>query len=163
VDVHDSEPRRVVHRDPAWRDRTNFIVQLDLAAHGVQAFEQCWTRTSDQQNFELCCIPFFPYGISLGDTISVDRTTGAHTVVAKAGHRTIRVFIKDDDLAHRGHSEIHGQLTGELGCAVEFHGSHYVAVDLVGDQQVDAVVSMLRPYVDAGRLIWEWADPRLDD
>ena len=28
--------------------------------------------TEDKQRFELCCIPFFTYGLSLGDVISID-------------------------------------------------------------------------------------------
>ena len=42
------------HDDPAWRDRTNFIVKLDLTDHYMPgSFEQCWTRTYDQRFFEL--------------------------------------------------------------------------------------------------------------
>lgn len=63
--------------DPVWRDRTNYIVKLDLTEHGMPGdFEQCWTRTEDQRLFELCCIPFFTYGQSLGDILKVELGTG---------------------------------------------------------------------------------------
>jgi hypothetical protein len=79
------------HSDPAWRDRTNFIARLHLGPYDMPGrWEQCWTHTEDQRLFEMCCIPFFAYGISLGDTLSIDRNTGAHQVLGKSGHRTIR-------------------------------------------------------------------------
>ena len=61
-----AQSKIATHPGPVGRERTNFIVQLDLAGHGMPGnFEQCWTRTDDHRLFELCCIPFFTYGLSL--------------------------------------------------------------------------------------------------
>ena len=150
----------ITHDNPVWRGRTNFIVRLDLSPHGAPGrWEQLWTRTDDEQSFVVCCIPYFTYGISLGDTLSVERATGAHRVKAKSGHRTIRVALTDDDVAHQKHDRLHAQLSGELGCLVEFRGAHYAAVNIADDQQQQDVMAVLTPMFDRGRLLWEWADP----
>lgn len=62
----------VTHGDPARRDATNFIILARLDTYGMPgALELFWTRTQDQQRFELCCIPFFTYELSLGDVVSL--------------------------------------------------------------------------------------------
>lgn len=79
------EPKIVTHNEPAARARTNYILRLDLTNAGLPGYyEQVWTRTDDKQRHELCCIPFFTYGLSLGDifTVTADR---AYRVEYKAG------------------------------------------------------------------------------
>lgn len=99
------ESKIATHSDPVGRDRTNYIVKLDLTDHGMPGhFEQCWTRTDDQRLFELCCIPFFTYGQSLGDILEVILGTGQHKVESKSGHSTIRFAFTDDRRAHEQHA-----------------------------------------------------------
>jgi len=156
------DPQIVTHSDPAWRDRTNFIVRLDLGPYGLPGrYEQCWTRTEDKRLFEMCCIPFFTYGISLGDVLEVNQETGAHSINSKSGRRTIRVGFQNDEDAHREHDQLHDALVGTLGCQTEFHGPHYAAIDLADDQQAFAVIDVLTRLHEAGSVIWEWADPTL--
>jgi hypothetical protein len=155
------EPKIATHSDPVGRDRTNYIVQLDLTEHGMPGhYEQCWTRTDDQELFELCCIPLFTYGHSLGDILEVDLGTGRHTVHRKSGHRTIRFAFTDDRQAHEQHQRLHSALIEDAGCLLEFRsGGHYGAVDIVDAAQQDRVIAILTPHHAAGSLIWEWADP----
>ncbi len=96
------EPSIVTHSAPIDRARTNFIHRLAVDGR----FEQVWTRTDDQETFELCCIPFFPYGVSLGDRIAI-RDDGSFQVVEKSGHQTIRVVIHDAQYAHERHADFH--------------------------------------------------------
>jgi Domain of unknown function (DUF4265) len=149
------------HIDPVGRDRANYIVRLDLTEHGMAGkYEQMWTRTDDKLVFELCCIPFFPYGQSLGDTLEIDTATGAHRVHAKSGHRTIRAAFLNDQAAHAQHSAMHRALVNDLGCQVEFRaGHHYAAIDLPPGSDASTVMAALTPLAEAGALTWEWADP----
>lgn len=160
---HDSavtERQIATHAEPARRDEANFIVRLDLTGHGMAGkYEQMWTRTEDQHSFELCCIPFFTYGQSIGDVLEVTVGTGQHRVLAKSGHRTIRFTFTDDRQAHEQHQVLHGALVDELDCRVEFNGVHYGAIDLAPHVSADEVIDVLAPHHDAGYLIWEWADP----
>jgi hypothetical protein len=154
------EFRIATHDEPVARERTNYIVRLDLAADGMPGhFEQMWTRTEDKQRFELCCIPFFTYGLSLGDVITVGEH-GAYRVDSKAGHRTLRFAIQDQEFAHRRHEELHGALavTGAL-MELRGHALGYGAIDIVTQIQADAVIEVLRPLAENATLMWEWADP----
>lgn len=58
-DPPDTSVRHVTHGKPVWRDRANYIIQVELASHGMGAgiYEQLWTRTLDNELFEVCCLP----------------------------------------------------------------------------------------------------------
>ena len=159
------ESKIATHDEPAARGRSNYIVRLDLGADGLPGhYEQMWTRTDDKQQHELCCIPFFTYGLSLGDVITLTDPDGAYRVEAKSGHRTIRIAVQDQTYAHERHEELHGGLA-QIGVLTEFrgHAYGYCAVDIVDQGQADAVIEMLRPLAEAGTLMWEWADPAVPD
>jgi hypothetical protein len=90
------ESKIATHEEPAARDRSNYIVRLDLTGDGMPGhYEQMWTRTEEKLNFELCCIPFFTYGLSLRDSFAITGSDGAYRVVSKGGHRTIRIAVQD--------------------------------------------------------------------
>lgn len=149
------------HDEPAWRERTNYILRLNLAQDGMPGwFEQMWTRTEDRQRFELCCIPFFTYGLSLGDVVSLAGENSAYRVESKSGHRTIRIAVQDEEYAHRHHQDLHAALAA-IGVLTEFRGhvNRYCAVDIVDQGQADAVVAHLNPLATRATLMWEWADP----
>ena len=122
-------------------------------------YEQMWTRTEDGVRHELCCIPFFPYGLSLGDVITL-MSEDTYRVESKSGHRTIRIAFTDEHSAHRFHDELHGGLVA-IGVATEFRGPHggYGAIDISDDGQAAAVIKLLGPLVSSSLLLWEWADP----
>jgi hypothetical protein len=72
-----TDSKIATHAEPVGRNRTNFIVCLDLTDHGMPGhYEQMWTRTQDKRLLELCCIPFFTYGQSMGDILEVTPGTG---------------------------------------------------------------------------------------
>lgn len=149
------------HDSPAGRERSNYIVRLDLSEDGMPGrYEQMWTRTDDKQRHELCCIPFFTYGLSLGDILTITSPEGRYRVHSKSGHRTIRFVVQDQAYAHHHHEDLHGELS-RIGVLSEFRGhTHsYVAVDIVDQDQADAVVALIVPLAQSGTIMWEWADP----
>lgn len=147
------------HTEPVGRGRANFIVRLDLAQHGMPGYyEQVWTRTEDERLFELCCLPYFTYGQSLGDILEVTLGTGQHAAQAKSGHRTIRLNFTDRQHARA----LHDLLAVQLGCLVEFFSLRYGAIDLDNGADADSAVALLTRLHDAGDLGWEWADPALE-
>ena len=150
-----AKPRHSTHQDPVWRDRSNWIIQVDLTPYGFDAetYEQLWVRTDDESSFEVCCVPFFTYGIALGDVIHLE--DGVPSVVRRSGRRVIRVAFNDRAGANKGHERLHGSLVA-TGALHEFSGSGYAAVDLEDERQTDAVVAALGPLVESGMIIWEW-------
>jgi Domain of unknown function (DUF4265) len=155
------ESKIASHDEPAARGRANYVVRLGLTADGMPGhYEQVWTRTDDGQKHEVCCIPFFVYGLSLGDVIRTIAPDGAYRVESKGGHRTIRVAFPDEADAHTRHEDLHGALA-RIGVLTEFrgHARGYCAVDIVDQVQADAVTAVLGPLGEAGTVMWEWADP----
>src|SRR5262245_20420281 len=59
------------HLRPIWRERANFIIhgRIEDAPQGEKQQEQLWVRQVAPNEFEVCCIPFFLYNISLGDYV----------------------------------------------------------------------------------------------
>jgi hypothetical protein len=81
-----------------------------------------WTRTDGKQRHELCCIPFFTYGLSLGDVIALTDPDGAYRVESEGGHRTIRIAVQDQAYVHERHEELHGGLA-QIGVLTEAVGT----------------------------------------
>jgi hypothetical protein len=151
------------HENPVRRERANYIIRLDLGSDGMpDHYEQMWTRTEDKRHFELCCIPFFTYGLSLGDVITLTSEAGAYRIESKSGHRTLRFAVTDDVFAHRQHERLHGQLR-RVGVLMELrgHANGYGAIDIANQAQADTVIELLAPHATAGALEWEWADPQI--
>lgn len=160
--VSQSEARIATHDEPVWRDRTNYIIRVDLAAHGMPgSAEQLWARTDDQRTFELCCVPFFTYGLALGDRVAWDDSSRAATLVERSGRRNVRFAWNDKSQAAEQHEVLHGRLV-MAGGLVEFSSSGYGAVDCADDATTAAVIAVLQPLHDAGVLLWEYGDQPAD-
>ena len=154
-----ASPQIVTHDNPIRRAKTNFIHRLAIDDPPTDRFEQVWTYTEDRQSFELCCIPFFPYGVSVGDRLVIAED-GSFKVLQKSGHQTIRVVIHDDRYAHEQHAEFH-RLIVATGARWETfgHAPKYWALDLDDAAHAQRLIDVLTPLSDARTLDWEWADP----
>lgn len=152
-----TEAKHARHDEPVWRERANFIVQVDLRHHGMasDAYEQLWTRTDDQAMFEVCCLPFFTYGIALGDVVAWNDADRQAVVTRRSGRRLLRcAFVdRDDALAH--HESFHGSVIA-TGALVEFRGTGFVAIDIDSDERLNAVLALVGPLHESGRAQWEW-------
>ena len=85
-----------VHPTPAKRSRSNALVAYKFDQKEGRAFwEQLWTRKIDEQHHEVCCIPFFVYGLSLGDKI-LAANNFFFLVVEKSGNATFWVCLGHD-------------------------------------------------------------------
>jgi hypothetical protein len=152
-----AEPKHATHADPVWHDRTNFIIQVDLEPHGMPSgsYEQLWTRTRDQGRYEVCCIPFFTYGIALGDVVVWNDADRRARIVEPSGRQVIRVAFNDPAEAVAAHEEFHADLLS-THALVEFRGAGYAAVDIDSDERLRAVLDVVDPLQTSGRAIWEW-------
>jgi hypothetical protein len=96
--------REATHSDPAWRDRSNFIIATDIDPGETDIdTEQLWARKLDDGAFEICCIPFFAYNLSLGDVVLTDADYMVRNVVKESGYRSFRVAVfwpknRNDDI-----------------------------------------------------------------
>lgn len=123
----------ITHDFPVWREKSNFILAKYLGESDTELkykWEQIWARQLEENLFEICCIPFFAYGLALGDLVDTttqdDKEYSINKVLKKSGHTTYRIWftdIKEWDL-------ITGHIIN-MGCLVEkrWDKSKLIAVD----------------------------------
>jgi hypothetical protein len=88
----------VVHQDPVWRDRSNFIIDAELPEKDrPHRFEHLFAKQVSDARFEICCIPFFAYDIVLGDVVATspkgNRKYVVDNVVLPSGRYVFRVWF----------------------------------------------------------------------
>jgi hypothetical protein len=148
-----------VHRLPAWQDKANFLIHADLANFGLaERKEQLWARQLALTRFEICCIPFFTYGIALGDVVetNVDSNEFA-TVNEKRGHKTFRIAIKKRQDSGECHVIVHDMLM-KLEALYEWYDSHYVAVDVESAARQEQLVVETHSLQMEGQIFYELDD-----
>lgn len=146
----------VVHQDPVWRERSNFIVQAELPEEDrPKRFEQLWARQLSDDRFEVCCIPFFIYNVALGDIVATLPKAGRKYVVAEAvqpsGRYVFRVWFGQ---SFQPRDEIAGELEA-LGSLVEWSSRNLLAVDAVDGEHAQPVAGFLAEREKAGHLLYE--------
>jgi hypothetical protein len=116
--------------------------------------EQVWARKIGNNTFEICCIPFFTYGIALGDTVETDSGYFIRKVAEKGGHRTLRGAVANKDKADELHESIHGYLD-RAGLMYEWYSLGYFAVDLPSPLREGEIIPFLEDLVSTGDLSYE--------
>lgn len=82
-----------IHSHPVWQARSNFILDapVDMGDH-VARWEQLWARKLGGGQFLICCVPFFTYGLALGDVVS-KTLNGDLRVLVPSDQATIRALF----------------------------------------------------------------------
>jgi len=119
--------------------------------------ETPWVIPVGDGHFRLDNIPFYAYGISLGDILEAtpdgdDPRPHVRRVVTKSGNRTLRV------IADEGASRVPQSLLDDLislGCSYTGATPRYICINIPPIVPLDAVVAVL----DKSKLRWEHADP----
>jgi Domain of unknown function (DUF4265) len=136
--MNSSDERIVTHDFPVWRDRADFVIRLNLDLPEIADLatsEQLWARKVGDDIFEVCCIPFFAYGLALGDLVQTRNDPQAEYLVDKVlerkGHTTYRISFQSTDEWRSTIDELR-----DLGCFVEvrWENSKIVAVDAPSEQ-----------------------------
>ncbi len=151
-----AEQQFVVHDEPVWRDRANFIVNAELReADSPKRFEQLWTRQLGEAEFEVCCIPFFLYDLALGDVVMTapkdDRRYVVHQVVRPSGRYVFRVWFGESFHPREAVAEA----LEALGALVEWSSVNLLAVDAENDERAQGVADYLDTREKRGELMFE--------
>lgn len=146
----------VVHTGPVWRDRSDFVVNAPLAEKDLpRKYEQLFVRQVTEDTFELCCIPFFLYDMSLGDVVRTVPRDGrkyvVDGVVRPSGHVTFRVWFGSTPYPR---DAVENELRA-LGALLEWSSANLLAVDADGDEHAQRVADYLAAGEDAGRFVYE--------
>ncbi|SRR5579885_3380577 len=143
------------HSVPAWRRKANFIIRADLAKHGMpERLEQLWARKIDVNTFEICCIPFFTYGFSLGDLVETNAEYTIQRIVEKRGHISLRAAVTRLENQDKIHETLHARVDS-IGLLHEWFSPGYLSVDLPPDVRRDEILSHLDPLVINGEIAVE--------
>ena len=140
----------VVHPDPVWRERADFIIGAPLPEEGRA--EQLWARRLDEPLlFEICCIPFFLSDVALGDVVQTDASYEFARVVEPSGRFVFRVWFGD---SFHPRQEIANQL-GEIGALLEWSSTNLIAVDAGDAEQAQDIADFLSEQEDRAHLKYE--------
>jgi Domain of unknown function (DUF4265) len=138
-----------VHVEPAWRVRSNFIIMADLPENGRR--EQLWVRQVADLRFELCCIPYFLYDMSLGDVVETDDRHNVTNVIERSGRFVFRIWFG-------GSSYPQQQVIDELetlGGLTERASGNMIAVDAANAQIAQTLANLLLRHEAQRNLIYE--------
>lgn len=146
----------VLHSDPVWRERSNFVVNARLPEPGGgKEFEQLFARQVTEDTFEVCCIPFLLYDIALGDVVRTVAAEGrkylVDSVVHRSGHVTFRVWFGGTD--HPKDAVVDD--LRRLGALVEWSSANLLAVDADGEEHAQRVADYLWSAEQAGHFVYE--------
>jgi hypothetical protein len=146
----------VVHQDPVWRERANFIISAALPEEDrPKRFEQLWTRQLADDRFEVCCIPFFVLDLALADVVVTSPKHGRNHVVEKvvkpSGRCVFRIWFGQ---SFHPRDEIAAELQA-LGSLLEWSSRNLLAVDAVDGGHAQLVADCLAAHEKAGRLVYE--------
>lgn len=154
------ETRCLIHSNPVWRERTNFIFGVWLPSvegSKLRDWEQLWGRQITDDRFEICCIPLYAYDLALGDEVETGTVMGqpymVQRVVKRSGHWTLRAWFQDS-VYPDARIEIPEVLT-RLGCLLEWGSDDLLAIDASSDDQARAVVELLSEVEEKGYLEFE--------
>ncbi len=146
--------RQLIMNNIAWHhspvSASDFFIRVDLSQHGMAGrFEQLWVKKIDSQKFQICCIPFFTYGIALGDIVETDNDFTLLRILTKSGHRTLRVAIVIKEEQEIIHDILH-EWVNNTGLEYEWYASGYLAVDIPPDINILSCFSNLEPLEASG-------------
>lgn len=152
-------PHVVVHENPVWRDRANFIIAasfIDENRARPRRWEQLWAQQTSGDRFKLCCIPFFIYDLALGDEVATETLDGKPYVMTKvvrrSGRYTFRVWFTDPAFREHTIEELHS-LSGLT--EQRWPASNLVAVDASTSKIATAVADLLFKKERNGHLTYE--------
>ena len=146
----------VLHREPVWRNRSNYIVCAQLAGDAQPLrFEELFAKRITEDLFEVCCIPFFLFDIALGDVVATAPREDLDYVVTKvvesSGRYVFRVRFGE---ASRPRGEIAEELRA-LGSLIEWFSRNLLALDAIDQEHAQRVVDFLDARAEAGQLTYD--------
>jgi hypothetical protein len=122
----------VTHEKPAWADLADTSIYWRIAGgESRRRWEEIRAHRIADDQFVICCIPFFAGALSLGDTVRTVVEEGRHVIadrVRSAGHNTWHVFFSS---ASEGAAQtVVAQLQKEQA-PYESYSTHVLSMDQV--------------------------------
>lgn len=151
------ETEYALHLNPVWKSKANFIINASIDNNNdALKYEQLWTRRINDNEFEVCCIPFFLYDIALGDVVSTvssgDKKYLLDQVTKRSGRRVFRVWLKGNGDDQK---RVLKTFIGMPGVTLEPYSEKLIALDVDGDRAIQLVQEKLTNEESNGSLEFE--------
>mgnify|MGYP002414143175 CR=1 FL=1 len=148
----------VLHEKAAWYKSPHFSLIVPVADDEFQ-FEQLVTEQLTESRFRLLCIPFFLYGVSLGDTVegdlSVERPLRVFTVVERSGRSTYRIRFPQEPISkHLQHIRDSLLDVEKRGGLFERYYNGYWSIDAEDERVAREIEEFLASGEQAGK--WQY-------
>ncbi len=138
------------HSNPVWFESANYLVCAPLDDDPTEQ-EQLWTCEVDTGIHVVCCIPFFLYDLSLGDTIQVDSENVFVNLVEYGGRWTFRAFLQDK----AGVEETFLEKLANSDVLFERHGRRLFSIDAEDKSSAERVAAWLEAFEQRGIIDYE--------
>ncbi|MEW9547045.1 DUF4265 domain-containing protein [Nonomuraea sp. NPDC050783] len=136
----------------------NYIARVDLGPFGFQGLvEQVWLKPIGVDTYQVSCIPFRVYGMSLFDEVKLT-SDGIYVkeVVRLSGHRTLRLLLTSPvDLSSKKKIL---SLIKENNFLSEWSGDRHVVIDIPPGVDANLLLGAAGQIVRSGFAYWEWGD-----
>jgi hypothetical protein len=147
------------HEAPVWKERADFLIFADLSSSGMAGrWEQLWAHHASDDEFVLCCIPYFAYGLALGDTVRTRSLAGKKyvvtDVVARTGRRALRLWLKDTTAGGRGRVLEYVQTCAPLH---EWSSDNLLVIDVPEPEPTPELLALLNDLTQM-KIHADWGD-----
>ena len=152
------QPEYVLHEKAVWYKSPHFSLIVPVADDESQ-FEQLVTEQLTENRFRLLCIPFFLYGVSLGDVIEgdafADDSDLSFTVVERSGRSTYRIRFPQEPISeHLQHIRDSLLEVEKRGGLFERYYNGYWSIDAENEQIAREIEEFLASGEEAGK--WQY-------
>lgn len=146
------------HSFPIWRDRADFLIHAEVP-DVENTWEQLWCRRVTDVTFEICCVPFFIYDVSLGDIVECTVSEAAdgtyseatlQSVVTRSGRGVVRVYSRQPDVLMSTLQEVQS-----LPAVVEWSTPRFAAISCEDKETVSTLTGWLADLEVRGLLEYE--------
>jgi hypothetical protein len=135
--------REYIKSNPGWR---KICVRIPESDGWDTEAEWLWAKRVTDDSYELCNIPIYAYGLSLGDVVRVinaeDGALEFADVVQRGGHSTYRI-IASEGLDQQGVQELLTALR-ERGCDTEQVNRVHLTIDVPPSADIFDVYDLLQ-------------------
>ena len=141
-------------------------LHIDLPNHWATGGESLWVKPLGNDMYELDNVPFYAYGLNLGDVVRAEQIESSLKpqvveVHSRSGHATLRVFFPKH-LQNDRQAEILDSLAPH-GVTAERATRSLVALDLAPGSSMSEVRRMLDELESDGLLSYETCEARIEN
>jgi hypothetical protein len=147
------------HSSQAPKDRAELVkIHIRLESDAPYETESVWAKPIGDGLFVLDNVPFFAYGLSLGDKVYAQRASDSlleySGVAEHGGHSTYRVFLADSVASAR--VETYWKQLRSLGCDREIATARLWSLDLAPSVNIFSVYCVLEEAEAEG--VWSFEE-----